>query len=374
MGNEVGRLHVVDVEAGAAVPPEGHFLYARDTDKAFKSDGTTLTELAASGGAYSDEQAQDAVGAMVDVSLTYNDATPSLSVSDNGVTNAKIRDSAALSVIGRSANSIGDPGDIAGSAVGDVLQVLAGPTVGFASLGAVNFRRPSWDNPPSSPHAYDDEFDISTLDAKWTLAATAGSFVAGSLDYAAAPSTDTIYDLSTIPGWLAIQSGSTSLAEATLTQSYTPSTNSTLFARFGWQSRDVGTNGEGNFYVRLLASGDTNEYVFFGVTRGTLNSALFGGVSNNGVLTRVLSANVENATPTGSAYIAMWKKSDTYHFGMSIGSSGIFSYLGSVTKTGVTAFDSLQIVYTTDNQSPAMVEGVDFIRYKASLDYSLVNP
>jgi len=35
--------------------------------------------LVASGGGYTDEQAQDAVGAMVDASLVYNDATPSLS-------------------------------------------------------------------------------------------------------------------------------------------------------------------------------------------------------------------------------------------------------------------------------------------------------
>ena len=55
MSIEVGRTHVVDVEAGATVPPEGHFLYARDTDKLYKSDGTTLTEIASAGGAYSDE-------------------------------------------------------------------------------------------------------------------------------------------------------------------------------------------------------------------------------------------------------------------------------------------------------------------------------
>lgn len=40
---------------------------------------------------------------------------------DNQVTDAKLRDSAALSVIGRSVNSSGDPGDITSSANGQVL-------------------------------------------------------------------------------------------------------------------------------------------------------------------------------------------------------------------------------------------------------------
>lgn len=56
---------------------------------------------------------------------------------DNQVTDDKLRDSSALSVIGRSANSSGDPADISGATVGHVLQVLSGPTVGFglAPLG-----------------------------------------------------------------------------------------------------------------------------------------------------------------------------------------------------------------------------------------------
>lgn len=55
------------------------------------------------------------------------------SVADNGVTNAKLRDSAAMSVIGRSANSVGDPADITTSADGEVLR-RSGTTLGFGTI------------------------------------------------------------------------------------------------------------------------------------------------------------------------------------------------------------------------------------------------
>jgi len=52
---------------------------------------------------------------------------------DNAVGNAALRDSAALSVIGRSANSAGDPADIAAGTDGYVLR-RSGTTLGFGQL------------------------------------------------------------------------------------------------------------------------------------------------------------------------------------------------------------------------------------------------
>jgi len=54
-------------------------------------------------------------------------------VANNSITNAKLRDSVALSVIGRSANSTGDPGDIAASSDGDVLR-RSGTSLGFGAI------------------------------------------------------------------------------------------------------------------------------------------------------------------------------------------------------------------------------------------------
>lgn len=137
MAHEVGRTHVVDVEAGAAVPPEGHFLYARDTDKVFKSDGSTLTELSTGGGGYSDEQAQDAVGGILTdtatIDFTYSDATPSITadVKNDSITYAKIQNVTTDRLLGR---------DTGGS--GDVEELTVGNGVEFSgSTGIVSSSR-----------------------------------------------------------------------------------------------------------------------------------------------------------------------------------------------------------------------------------------
>lgn len=132
MGNEVGRLHVVDVEAGAVVPPEGHFLYARDTDNTYSSDGTTLTLFATGSGSYSDEEAQDAVGGILTdtatIDLTYSDATPSITadVKDDSITYAKIQNVATDRLLGR---------DTAGS--GDVEEISMGSGMAFTGSGSI---------------------------------------------------------------------------------------------------------------------------------------------------------------------------------------------------------------------------------------------
>lgn len=67
-----------------------------------------------------------------DVTTSTNAAT----IANNAVTDPKLRDSAAVSVIGRSANSTGDPADIAASVDGDTLR-LAGTTLGFSQPTAL---------------------------------------------------------------------------------------------------------------------------------------------------------------------------------------------------------------------------------------------
>ncbi|VTU00992.1 Uncharacterized protein OS=Magnetospirillum gryphiswaldense MSR-1 v2 GN=MGMSRv2_2248 PE=4 SV=1: Collar [Gemmataceae bacterium] len=54
-------------------------------------------------------------------------------VANDAVTDAKLRNSAALSVIGRSANSTGDPADIAAASDGQVLR-RSGTTLGFGAV------------------------------------------------------------------------------------------------------------------------------------------------------------------------------------------------------------------------------------------------
>lgn len=87
------------------------------------------------------EQVRDAVAAAFQDSntldFTDNDAgnTFTAEVLDNAISNAKLRDSAGLSVIGRSANATGDPADIVAATDGHVLR-RSGTTIGFGTLAA----------------------------------------------------------------------------------------------------------------------------------------------------------------------------------------------------------------------------------------------
>jgi hypothetical protein len=65
-------------------------------------------------------------------------ADGSIQIADAGVTSAKLRDSVALSVIGRSANSTGVPADIAGTD-GQVLRV-SGTALGFGTVASAGLR------------------------------------------------------------------------------------------------------------------------------------------------------------------------------------------------------------------------------------------
>jgi hypothetical protein len=60
-------------------------------------------------------------------------STGTVSVATNGITDTLLRDSAALSVIGRSANSTGDPADIAAGSDHEVLR-RSGTSLGFGAV------------------------------------------------------------------------------------------------------------------------------------------------------------------------------------------------------------------------------------------------
>jgi len=74
-----------------------------------------------------------ALGTPASVTLTNATGLPTSGLVDNAVTNAKLRDSGALSVIGRSANSTGDPADIAAGTDHQVFR-RSGTSLGFGAL------------------------------------------------------------------------------------------------------------------------------------------------------------------------------------------------------------------------------------------------
>jgi hypothetical protein len=74
-----------------------------------------------------------ALGTPVSVTLTNATGLPTAGLVDNAVTNEKLRDSAGLSVIGRSANSTGNPADISAGANHQVLR-RDGSSLGFGAV------------------------------------------------------------------------------------------------------------------------------------------------------------------------------------------------------------------------------------------------
>lgn len=88
-------------------------------------------------------------GSMLDTNVadgtTLEVSGTSVRIKDNGVSNAKLRDSAALSVIGRSANSSGDPADIAASSDGHVLR-RSGTSLGFGQVATAGLANDSVDD------------------------------------------------------------------------------------------------------------------------------------------------------------------------------------------------------------------------------------
>lgn len=74
------------------------------------------------------EAALDIAGDVTGTGLT------AVAITNDAVTNAKLRNSGANSVIGRSAGSTGDPADITASSDGHVLY-LSGTTLGFGTIG-----------------------------------------------------------------------------------------------------------------------------------------------------------------------------------------------------------------------------------------------
>lgn len=74
------------------------------------------------------------------IELSATNGTGAVRIKDDGVTDAKLRNSAGLSVIGRSANTTGDPADITAGTDGHVLR-RSGTTLGFGFITAANLSR-----------------------------------------------------------------------------------------------------------------------------------------------------------------------------------------------------------------------------------------
>lgn len=274
---------------------------------------------------------------------------------------------------------LGDDGGNDSTALAEIAVVndsggaFTEPSADKLTIDVSNLRPASLDNPPASPHTYDDEFNAGTLDSKWTIGSsgTTNAATAGTIDYTASLTTP-IIDAATIAGHIAFQSDNSSGGTFWIREAYSASTNATFVVKIGTLNRNVSANGEGQILVRLTNSADSNEGVGFGVNHTGTGVLAAAYAINNGAVTTLNSNGYAETLPRAAWYVVLWKKSDVYHMAVAA-STGALDYVGSVTKTGVTTLDQLQIEMSTANETPSLVDAVDFFRYKASLDYGIVN-
>lgn len=153
---------------------------------------------------YTDEQAQDAVGAMVDASLTYVDGTPLLqraaltgdvtasagsnatTIANDAVTNAKLNNMATQTIKGRTTAGTGDPEDLTATQATAILNNMVGdsgaggtkglapaPAAGDAAAGKYLKADGTWTVPPDTTGGVSDgdkgDITVTGSGATWTI-------------------------------------------------------------------------------------------------------------------------------------------------------------------------------------------------------------
>lgn len=127
-GSAAGAGVVEEISLGAGLTMTGTSL---DTTVSAAPVDAQYIVAAANGTLTAERVATDTATVTWDFSTA---AQAKANVPSNAVTNAILRDSGALSVIGRSANTTGDPADISASAASDAVLRESGSVLGFGTI------------------------------------------------------------------------------------------------------------------------------------------------------------------------------------------------------------------------------------------------
>lgn len=273
---------------------------------------------------------------------------------------ADIPDNAA-NTSGTAASFAANPADCTGADNEFGWRIAANGDLSCASVNAEKIRPSSINQWPASAGPYDDEFTSTTLSGSWAVSATSGnSTSAGSISLLASPSAP-VYDLTTVPGWLMWQSDASG-SGAAFVRSWTDDTTSLLFARCQQDQRNYSASQEGSVHIGFTVSTDSNESVFMWAnTAGNLSQFRL-QVQNNGVFTQVITSNLPEITPLAPFILLLVRATNSYYGFVSFSEGSSYTYLGTVTKTGVGTWDEIRLVFLGADETPSPIMGCDYIR------------
>lgn len=234
--------------------------------------------------------------------------------------------------------------------------------------GTLGVREPSLNTWPVSASSYDDEFTSTTLDGKWTKGVTSGNTTtAGSIGLLNSPAAP-VYDLTTVPGWLMWQSDSAS-SGVTFTQAWTQDTTSMFFMRCQQDQRFLNSSQEASVHFGPTVAADANESVFMWAYNSGAVLVFRIQVQNNGAFTESAATGISESHPISPYIMLLVRNGNSYYGFVSFNEGAAFTYLGTVTKTGVTTFDEVRIVFLGANETPSPIMGCDYFRYETDFDY-----
>ncbi len=239
-------------------------------------------------------------------------------------------------------------------------------------------RLPSLANPPASGHTYDCEFtDGVSGCTSWSI--NTGALASGTASLFSVL-TDPIYDSTTWPGWLLVQSEDdttqppiSAASRGSITQATDEQWTFRVFSSGGTSATNEARSG-----VCLSNSGDSNEGVCAGLHTASTTERLELYCNNNGTVTAVNWGNLPDIGADEWVLVLQKVGNDYYFFPINPSGAGMHGAAGilgrSCTKTGVTSFDIVSWVVDWADETPSRIMGVDFIRYKTGSGLPAMNP
>ncbi len=235
-------------------------------------------------------------------------------------------------------------------------------------------RSPTLDTPPTSPHAYDDEFESVALDAKWTRSSSPAWDDVNAIDpYAQFVTGARSSHNSYRPSWYMVQAPGAAASISAIYQPVTLAADCFVWARLSFTARfNTMSNNDGDVELALLtdvagAPSETGKAFTFLNESGVNTVTALGGSTTS-------SSSHQSVGPAGgistgiqtACYVGIQKNGTTYHSWLGWPNGNWVHLHSSVLATSLTW---LWVRFTNGGTTyPGnCFAGVDFVRYRAGL-------